>query len=291
MNIELAVILPCEHLVHDKCLINYNECKICNSKIVNKLTYSNIKNELNINPNNNLYKQIKIDMDANILNDFKFNFFIFFKRIFKLVKVFYLIFRVKSIEDITNTIKYIINVLNIKINIIGEDKIKDVKTIISTHKSELDSFILGSIFYDNIFISSLNIKQFFLFKQIDLSIINNDSENKMKLYSEHNKNIILYPENIVSGKNSLYRFNSDFSNLDKSIHPIIIKYYQNLNNNNYIYYFLNLISQHEINVDVIILDKEDPPFNFNKIENIRQKMAFVGNFNLSRCYYKNIIEK
>ena len=48
------------------------------------------------------------------------------------------------------------------------------------------------------------------------------------------------------------------------------------------------IAEPEIIVDVHILDMEYPPFNDEKIKNIREKMAKVGNFKLSRVSNRDV---
>ena len=53
---------------------------------------------------------------------------------------------------------------------------------------------------------------------------------------------------------------------------------------------LKLITQNEINVTVYINDFFYPPFNNDKIEEVRDKMISVGNFEKSRVSNKSIKE-
>jgi hypothetical protein len=61
-------------------------------------------------------------------------------------------------------------------------------------------------------------------------------------------------------------------------------------NNNTLVYLNNLINEDKITITFKILDMEYPPFNEEKIEQIRMKMAHSSNLVLSRVSNRDIVD-
>jgi len=119
----------------------------------------------------------------------------------------------------------------------------------------------------------------------------NNAVEKMKQFlKKDNNKLCIFPEGIITNRNTLAQFRTGSFNLGYDITPVVIKYNINVYHADPMIFIKNLLSQNEIIADVIILNTERYPFNNDKIEKIRNKMANYGNLFLSRISNREIID-
>ena len=111
---------------------------------------------------------------------------------------------------------------------------------------------------------------------------------KIKKYLEEKHIITIYPEGAMGNHNTLLRFRTGAFYVGSPVCPIIIKYKPFVWDDDLKTLLFKLTTQSEIIVDVIVSDLVYPPFNDEKINNIRNFMAEVGNLQLSRVSNKAI---
>jgi 1-acyl-sn-glycerol-3-phosphate acyltransferase len=167
--------------------------------------------------------------------------------------------------------------------------------IISNHTHNIDPIILFYIlrcgFIASESINSTDIGRLvaskcnlLLFKRgIDVNVV-----EKIKIYLEEMKKIVIFPEGTIANNDTLLRFRTGAFYVGVPICPIVIKW------RNYVYdedpknLVFKLITQSEINVDIYVNDIFYPPFNQEKIDEVRNYMAQVGNLEKSRVSNRSI---
>ena len=199
-----------------------------------------------------------------------------------------------KINIIDNTRNNPIKIVNNKITWLNkEDEQKLV--IISNHTHNIDPIILFYIlrcgFIASESINSTDIGRLvaskcnlLLFKRgIDVNVV-----EKIKIYLEEMKKIVIFPEGTIANNDTLLRFRTGAFYVGVPICPIVIKW------RNYVYdedpknLVFKLITQSEINVDIYVNDIFYPPFNQEKIDEVRNYMAQVGNLEKSRVSNRSI---
>ncbi len=324
---NLIYVLPCCHMFHDKCFnqfiiskqlgnstnntntttdTNGLECPLCKCKITIVLNEQKIFSKSKYSKYQNDILSVKLDSSAQInyvtlpISMVKFTAFI--------NKAFF----IDSTQELLNTLEYLLTFLKIKINIVDNTvnngfemkngilhwknkKDNNAKTvIISNHSHYLDSFILYYIFrcgfVSSDFINTTDIGKLIaskckllIFKRgVDTNMV-----EKIKEYLEEMKKIVIFPEGVMANNNTLMRFRTGAFHVGANICPVVIKYKNFVYDNDFKQMLFKLITQKEIEVDIHILDLEFQPFDNEKIEKIREKMAKIGNFKLSRVSNKN----
>ena len=169
--------------------------------------------------------------------------------------------------------------------------------IISNHSHDVDPFILFYIFrcgfiaaesMNNTDIGKLISSKcnLLLFKRgVDVNVV-----NKIKEYIEKMKKIVIFPEGTIGNNETLLRFRTGAFHVGVPICPIVIKWRNYIYDENYKNFLFKLITQDEINVDVYINDLFYPPFTPEKIDDVRNYMAKIGNFEKSRVSNRSIKE-
>jgi len=320
---NILYILPCCHMFHDKCFnqfvidkqlgstVNELECPMCKTKINVVLDEKKIFSKSKYLKYQNDITAVKLNSSAII------NYMSLPLSMVKFTTFINKAFLVETTEELLDTLEHLLQILNIKINIIDNTSSKDkgfymkdnilqwndkklnkAKTvIIANHSHYLDSFILYYIFrcgfVSSDFINTTDIGKLvaskcklLIFKRgVDTNMV-----EKIKEYLEEMKKIVIFPEGVMANNDTLIRFRTGAFHTGANICPVVIKY------NNFVYdhdikqMIFKLITQKEIKVDIYINDVEFPPFDNQKIENIREKMAKSGNLKLSRVSNRNIVE-
>jgi len=179
-NEKVLYILPCCHIVHEKCFNEYIlkfqyekfylnsietktkiflKCPICDNKIKNALS------ELKINSKkNNEYKQYQIDIKSvKIDNSTNINYLILPLGLLKLISIINKLITASTEKDFCTIIENCLNSFNIKINVIDNTNKNPIQIInnqiiwknkednnkliiISNHASYLDSIIIYYLF-------------------------------------------------------------------------------------------------------------------------------------------------
>ncbi len=111
-----------------------------------------------------------------------------------------------------------------------------------------------------------------------------------KFMDENKKSVCLFPEGFLTHPKTIGRFRTGAFNTGYPVQPLIIRYNPVLNDDNPVFLFAKIFSQKKIEVNVQVLDLEYPPFDKEKIENIRHKMGRAGNMALSRVSNRDIID-
>lgn len=299
---ETVLLWPCEHIFHRKCIKGRKECSICNTKIKEKRSEKYLKKN---RKKSKLHYQQYVDLIAlkNLDNKTNINYDILLSRLPHILNLgFELINNNNNNNDDnkpSNFIKNLIKVANIKINIIGKENIIDCKKVIITnHSSRMDFIPIYHKFKTN-FLSSKKINESIIShltsKMLDLFVIErgkkNNSVKKIKEYINEGNTITINPEGFISHPKILTRFRTGAFNLDVPIQPIIIEYDKLIRDSDIFNCILKLLSQESITYTLKILPLEYPPFDDNKIEKIRRKMAKTGKMYLSRVSNRDIIDE
>ncbi len=315
--------LPCCHMFHEKCFNKYIlenqlktndkknllDCPICNEKIETVLNENKINSKDKYIQYKNDILSVKLDNSAEI------NYVTLPISIVKLTSMVNKTILIENQKQFINTLEYILKGMNIKINIIDNTKRNPFNivnnslewkskkdnnekvVIISNHSHYLDSFILHYIFrcgfVSSDFINATDLGRLIaskckllIFKRgVDTNMV-----EKIKEYLNEMKKIVVYPEGAMANNNTLLRFRTGAFYTGAAICPVVIKYKNFVYDDDIKLTLLKLITQDEISVDVYINDFEYPPFDNQKIEKIRDKMAKIGNLKKSRVSNRNVKE-
>lgn len=304
---NLVVLLPCEHIFHEKCIDKQNRClnrypnecpfKQCN-KMINKIM--NFK-EVKKRKCSKFYNQIYVDMLANI----KYSDSVDRSIINMFNKIPYMINQ-GCILGLFNTKDYLkfaidrsLDICGINIKITNKHKIINApKIIISNHTTYLDPVIMYSVFKCGFLASSI-INNIPIVQRLlnDVPIIkinrgekSNTVNSIKKFIDQNNTDICIFPEGTIGHCNTLCKFRSGAFNVGYPIQPIVIKYDPIIYDDDYKEALLKIVSVNKINVEIIVLDVEYPPFNMECIECIRYKMSKAGKLVLSRVSNQFIID-
>lgn len=319
---NILYILPCCHMLHDKCfnqfivskqiILNDSKdlkCPICENKIKSILNENKIFSK-------SKYQKYQFDIESvKIDNSAQINYMTLPLSIVKFTGFMNKLFLIQSTEELINTLEYCLRSLNFKINIIDKTnkggfnikdnvlswknkKDNDAKTvIISNHSHYMDSFILFYIFrcgfVSSDFINTTDIGRLIASKCKLLIFrrgVDKNMVDKIKEYLEEMKKIVIYPEGAMANNDYLMRFRTGAFHTGANICPVVIKYRNFVYDDDIKQMIFKLITQDEIGVDIYINDIEYPPFDNVKIEKIREKMAQVGNLKLSRVSNRNVVE-
>jgi 1-acyl-sn-glycerol-3-phosphate acyltransferase len=306
-NENLIFTLPCCHIIHEKCMNNFLirnknkhfklKCPFCKNRVDNIITEKMSKQ-------NKKYKQISIDMKSvKMCDDADINYLYMPMAIIKFTSITNKLLSVTSSDELDNFASLAINSFNIKIKI--HNNLKNNKLInkdntlsidkcdkivyISNHSHYLDSLIMRHLFKCG-FIASDFINQSDIGKMLveacDLLIfkrgVDTNVVDKIKGYLDDKKKIAIFPEGATGNNETLLNFRTGAFHTNSPICPIIIKYNPFVYDNDMNQMILKILTHEVINVDVYINDLFYPPFNTEKIEQVRDVMATVGNLQKSR---------
>ncbi len=299
---NLIVILPCQHLIHKVCT-NYLadlKCPYCHKHIKNILTDSEVLDIVK-KSNHPMYYQMYVDMAAvgNMADTGSINWFILLCRFPGLFDNFFETYMARNTNDVNFMISELLDICNFKIIIKNKHKIlKGRKAIISNHVNSIDPLPIYHIFKCG-FVSSAMIKDNWygnkLSKLVPIVIIernkSTDTTEKIKSYIRKNGDICIFPEGMTTHPKTIARFRTGAFYLGVPVQPIVISYKPNIYDWDFKSFMMKLYSQKKITITVKVLDPIYPPFNYNIIENIRQRMGKVGDMALSRVSNRDIVDK
>ena len=328
-NEKILYVLPCCHIVHETCFNKYIlktqyetfdkaknidspillDCPFCKNKIKTVLSEYKINKKKKYNQYRIDIKSIRIDNSAFI------NYMILPLSIVKFTSFINKLMLVNTEKELLNTIEFILNSFNVKINILDntqknpiiiknnkitwKNKVDNEKKliIISNHAHYFDSIIIYYLFRCG-FVSSDIINhtdigriiatklKLLIFKRgIDTNMV-----QKIKDYLNEQKRIVIYPEGVITNNETILRFRTGAFYVEETICPIVIKYDKIIYDDDFKQMLFKSITQNEIVVNVYINDFYHPPFNDEKIEIIREHMASIGNFEKSRVSNKSLKE-
>jgi 1-acyl-sn-glycerol-3-phosphate acyltransferase len=311
---KIVVLLPCNHLMHEKCISYYlinnkKKCPLCNvsfTKILTENRLSNPKYYQNIID----IKSVRLSENTSSINYYTLPF-----AMVKFTSIMNRLIAAKTQEDIYSMIEYFLRLFNIKINLIDntvnnpitfknnivewkkkEDENQNI-ILLSNHTNYIDTMILAYLFKAGC-VASEFINKYEIGKRIadtcNLLIFRRGKDtnmvDKIKEYLKIHKRILMYPEGGMSNHKTMFRFRTGAFYTGGVICPIIIKYRPYVWDDNFKKYIFKLTTQEEINVDVYVNDFHYPPFNDEKIDKVRDLMVKVGDLKKSRVSNKFVKE-
>jgi 1-acyl-sn-glycerol-3-phosphate acyltransferase len=316
---KISLLLPCSHFVHEKCINEYLFTDILNIKnLLTKIQCPICKTDVNnIITEDKIYKdkkltQYKIDLDSVKLPNFGDSSYLYFPfTVLKLNTFLNKLIISETETDLLDTLELFLRTANIKINIIDNThnnpikynngkvswlKKRDImanKVLISNHSHYLDSFVLYYLFKSGFvageFINKTDIGKIIASKCNLLIFDRNKDTNmveKIKKYLQEKKIITIFPEGAQSNQHTLLKFRTGAFYTNSPVCPIIIKYNPYIWDDDIKNLIMKIFTQNQIVIDVIINDLVYPPFDINKINNVRNFMADIGQLKLSRVSNK-----
>ena len=216
-----------------------------------------------------------------------------------LLKIISDVFSITTEEDIYHILPRILDLANINIKIKGKEKLNNniKKIYIANHTSYIDSAILFHVLKCGFMAASFTKDIWYLKHLINLLPLllidrgkTSNTVEKLKEFVDTKRSLCLFPEGIMTHQNTLSTFRTGAFMTGHPVQPIILKYKPYIYDTSMNNYITKLFSQEKITVTMTILDIEQPPFDNNKIEMIRHKMAKAGNFALSRVSNKDVVD-
>lgn len=288
---------------------DFMKCPFCNNKITTILTEYKINSKKKYLQYKNDLMSIKLDNSASI------NYMILPLTIVKFTSFMNKLIIANSEKDLLDTIEYVFSSFNFKINIIDNTNknpiiIKNNRiiwknkkdnnekiVIICNHSHYVDSIILYYLFRCG-FVSSDFINQTDIGKIIATKLkllifkrgVDTNMVEKIKQYLCEQKKIAIYPEGAFANNETMIRFRTGAFYVGEKICPIVIKYNKIIYDDDFKQMLYKIITQNEIVANVYINDFFNPPFNDEKIDEVRNYMLKVGGFKNSRVSNKNIKE-
>lgn len=291
---EVIMLDPCEHLLHFKCYIKQPfVCPLCNmviKKIIRKNDYKKdktlVQKCIDITSMSNFDCLSKIAFDQIIIN------------LPLLLDAIIRIPLIKGIKSAKELCRDILSMNDIHLKIKGLSKLQNgPKVFIANHTSHLDfltifyvletGFLSSSVIKDNII--SKNLTNILPLLIIDRGKKGNTVQ-KMKEYVEKNGSICLFPEGMITYPNTLIRFRTGAFYIGYPIYPIVLKYKNFIADMETPNFIFKMASHQKETIVMKILNPFYPPFDNNKIEDVRNQMGKKGKFVLSRVSNHDINE-
>lgn len=292
-----------------KCFDDFLKCPFCHNEITTVLTEYKINSKKKYHQYKIDIKSVKLDNSASI------NYMILPLSIVKFTSFMNKLIIANSEQDLLNTIEYVFTSFNFKINIIDNTKqnpinVKNNKitwknkkdneskiVIISNHSHYVDSIIIYYLFRCG-FVSSDFINKTDIGKIIATKLkllifkrgVDTNMVEKIKEYLQEQKKIAIFPEGAFANNETMIRFRTGAFYVGENICPVIIKYDKVIYDDDFGQMLYKIITQHEIVANVYVNDFFYPPFNPQKIEQVREHMIKVGGFGNSRVSNKSIKE-
>lgn len=296
-EIKIAMLLPCEHMFHVKCLEKHklDFCPICNTEINSK---KYITDPINTPHDAQQYSDLLSVTHKSISPDYSVSNII--DNVYDLTKTLVKIPFCKNMKDSRDLVRKYLSLNKIDVHVRGLDRInnKEKKVFIGNHTSYLD-FMMVILFIDTYFLSSDFINQSVIGRNIakilPIMIIkrgqSSSTVDKMKEFIEKNGSIFLYPESVLTQCSSIIRFRTGAFRLDLPIYPVVLRY-KGTNTDSGIGDFLfKSTTRKRIDIYMDVLGPYYPPFSDERIETIRKDMADVGHMLTSRVCSKNVVDE
>jgi len=297
-DINMIAILPCEHLIHFSCVkyIRNKKCPYCNIQISNLITFNEIKKE--VVKKNKSYYQLYIDMIAvhNIGNSGEIIYSNLIPRMPSFMKILTNFLYLKNEKEFDSFINDLFDLIKVQIYIKGKEKLnKQKKVYIANHTSYIDPLIIYYLLRCS-FLASPVLQSMWYCKHIPdifplLLIERGKDQNtvdKIKEFIDNKRSLCLFPEGMITHPKTMITFRSGAFHTGHPVQPIVINYKPGFYDGDYNNFLMKLISQDEIKIYINVLDTYYPPFDNNKIEQIRQDMANAGGYSLSRISNRDI---
>ena len=298
VNDNLVMLDPCEHIFHSKC-INFTKCPICNSEIENVYNEKQLKKRIS---GNSKFYQKYVDMICmkNTNRLCKKNFAQFTSNLPAIMDIISRMPFCRGFDDGYELCESVFSLAKIKLTVIGKNNIipKKNMVIIANHTSIMDFMVMFYVFKCG-FLASSSVKDTWLGKLvadiIPILFIDRGKDvntvDRMKTYVRNTGSLCIFPEGFIVHPETLAIFRTGSFHINEPILPVLIDYKPHVLDSSISDFLQKLASQNIINITVNILQPEFPPFEDDKIESIRRKMAKKGNKALSRVSNRDVIDK
>lgn len=308
---EIIFALPCEHMYHIKCLNDhFKKSKLNNMQfkcVIDDKQILHIVDKFDIYKNSNL-KQLEYDLSSlSCDHQCSYDAFNLFVRSGYIMQYMYDMMKANDSYEKRLYIQKIMDTCNIKINIINHHKLlpnTEKKIYICNHvRGDIDSAILFMMLEKGTgFVGSKRIQKNKvlkdLLKGVPIITFNRNSKNKssksvvqkMMNFMKDNNSLVIYPEGTTTGDHTLLnKFRTGAFVLGYPIQPLYLKYSLSCDYDNAVYSTLSMLTKNE-EVLLNVMDPFYPPFDKEKIENIRKYMAEANDAHLSRVTDRTIID-
>jgi hypothetical protein len=286
---DVIMLFPCEHLFHKKCASKKKCCPKCNTQIIK--TYELLDEDIHPQIFSDILSVSPYDeMSSNTIVNFM-------DSVFDVTSVLMRILFLKNKEDGKKLCERIFSLNNITLEVFGIEKIREEKNkvLICNHVSHLELIIIYYLF-DTGFLASSITKTANFFTSIDKFVPllvfdrgkKNNTVEEMKNFVEKFGSICLFPEGMMKHPDTLIRFRTGAFHVGYPVYSVAIRHIDVLSNgavNGFIY---KLGGKRDIKLSVYVNGPYYPPFDKEKIEKIRMKMAHSGKMLLSRVTNRDI---
>jgi len=206
-------------------------------------------------------------------------------------------FKKKSYYALQNLLTNINKILNIKINIIGDDHINENKKVyVTNHCSFLDAIIFPTCVVSGAVASITQIKNTFGKMMMQCTHVyfvergkNNNNIEKIQKHIEANGSLTVCPQGMFAHVNTLTHFRTGAFATKFNVQPLIAIYKQDVSSLS----MFNILCYPQIDVTVKILPettKHKDESVSDYAERVRQLMASEGNFLLSDVSSRDIFD-
>ena len=296
---RVEMMIPCEHMIHINCYTNTNHCPFCNKRINNRLTFNMVKKE--IASGNKQYLQKYIDMLTvhNVSVNQEVNMINIIKKSYNAMSYFTQFMNIKNEYDVRMLCKNVFNTIPVKIYIKNSELItSDKKVYICNHKSYLDAVFIYYVLNCGFLASSDITKMWFCKNLVNIMPLlmvdrgkSHNMVNKMKEYIKDNRSLCLFPEGMINNVKTLMKFRTGAFYTGFPVQPLIIEYKPVIHDDDPNTFLMKLLSVNELNVYITMMEINNQPFDNDKIEIVRNKMAKTGKLLLSRVSNRDIVDQ
>jgi 1-acyl-sn-glycerol-3-phosphate acyltransferase len=303
-KIPHVILNPCNHILHKICINNIHKCPLCHTNI-NLIESIEDLQKKSMNNNHSYQKFVDMVCVSNFDHYSKINNDLLVPNIINLIGIMSKTPFLSGYTDGIRACKELLCIMNAKIMVNGLENItKQPKVYISTHTSYIDFIVIIYILKCGFLSSSLIKESWYgrlIMNIIPLLLIKrgkkrSNTVEKIKKYVDRYGSICLFPEGMITHPDTIAKFRTGAFYVGHPIVPIVIKYNPVIYDIDYHTFLKKISSCDQITITVNILPQELPnmtklpPFSTKRIEEIRQKMAKVGNLALSNVSNKDICD-
>lgn len=298
---------PCCHILHIKCWKKRRNkpkgcinCPICNIKVISTATLSqlteNAKHIYNKDNYDELYQKY-VDMIS--MTNFDNMYVTHKKTMIGVIDMFGIAsgFPFYTSNDGEKTCSDIFCLMNSKLVINGGENLNlnENKIYIANHTTYLDFIVIFYLLKCGFLASSALLDSWFgrrVKDIIPLLIFNrgkgSNTVEKMRNYINDIGSICVFPEGMFTHPDTLIRFRTGAFYVGHPVQPIVMRFDPVIYDTDFGKFITKILAKPDLTIYVDILETEYPPFNPEKIEQIRHKMGKVANLACSRVSNRDI---
>jgi 1-acyl-sn-glycerol-3-phosphate acyltransferase len=275
-----------------------NKCPFCGTKVKKIVHFDKIKKLAQETISKKNYQKY-VDMVSvmNYNSSTPMNKYLLATNMVSFIKLMSSVPFMSGFEDGKKGSEELLKLFGAKLVIKGFDKIdfSTPRVYISNHTSYIDFIALFYLLKCG-FLSSAYIKKVWAGKYImnivPLLIIDrgksSNTVQKMKKYVKKFGSICLFPEAALTHPTTIIKFRTGAFNIGYPVYPIVIQYEPLIFHNDPNIFLKKILSYGPFTINITILPAQYPPFDSQKIENVRSEMAKAGNMALSRVSSRDI---